>query len=94
MRETAGLEIMPHVWYNTDFEKKKTTSFLSKYFNIKEILNFGVYDFIARVIHPLLVKPEQPKYDAHINKIAAKLSLLTRGFEDISRVLFIVLKKK
>lgn len=57
-------------------------------------MHFGVYDFISRVVHPLIVAPEQPQYNARINEVAAKLALNLRRFENLSRVLFLVLRKR
>ncbi|MCZ6503708.1 MAG: class I SAM-dependent methyltransferase, partial [Gammaproteobacteria bacterium] len=75
MRKAVGLEAMPSVWHNVDFEEKATLEFLSKFFEINHRLHLGVYDFISRIFHPLLVAPDEPKYDSHVNEVAAKLAL-------------------
>ncbi len=101
LRESVGLEPMPKVWHNIDFEEKQLYNYLNEYFTVGRNIHFGVYDYISRVTHPLLVAPEQPKYDSPMNKVAAYLALKSQDiearsseFRDISRALFLVLKRK
>jgi ubiquinone/menaquinone biosynthesis C-methylase UbiE len=94
IRMQAGLDVMPTVWHNIDFEEQQLLEYTSQFFEVDKQLHFGVYDFIARVVHPLTVAPEQPKYDARINQVAAQLALQSQEYGHISRVLFLVLKKK
>ena len=93
-RQTVGLEVMPAVWHNVDFEEQQTLAYLATRFDLEHKLHFGVYDFLARVVHPLLVAPEAPRYDARINEVAAKLALQSQEFGHLSRVLFLVLRRK
>jgi len=93
-RKSVGLEEMPPVWHNIDFNDSDLLNYLNGYFVLEHRLHFGVYDFISRILHPLIVEPEQPRYDSKINKIAAMMALKRQEFEDISRVLFWVLRKK
>lgn len=95
MRTSFGLAAMPPVWHNLDFSEPELTGYLEESFVIEKRLYFGVYDFISRVIHPMIVYPDEPRYEAKINEIAARISLLhTEEFSDISRTLFFVLKRK
>ena len=52
-----------------------------------------MYFFIARVIHPLLVAPENPKYDARINTIAQQIAGQMPNFEDMGHVALFVFRK-
>ncbi|MBI5602438.1 MAG: class I SAM-dependent methyltransferase [Deltaproteobacteria bacterium] len=83
-REIFGLDRMPEVSFNLDFDEDKLWPFIRQHFDIVEIRRFGLYDLISRVVHPLLVSPAKPEYDAEINKIARRLSRL-RGMEELSR---------
>lgn len=94
LRKSVGLPAMPRVWHNLDFDEAETLRFLKRRFTIEERRHFGTYDYLSRVVHPLLVKPRQPRYDAEINRIAAKLALVCSEHGEISRVLFLVLKKR
>lgn len=93
-REKVGLTRMSKVWHNIDFERTKTLNYLKKYFVVEQDLHFGVYDFVARVIHPLMVVPASPKYDSKFNEVAAKLALNSQEFGGVSRVMFLVLRRK
>jgi ubiquinone/menaquinone biosynthesis C-methylase UbiE len=84
IREIFGLGRMPSVPFNLDFDEERLWPFIQQYFDIVEIRRFGLYDLISRVVHPLLVSPAEPKYDAEINKVARQLSRL-RGMEEMSR---------
>lgn len=95
LREAAGLERMPRVWHNIDFDDSQLLAFLADSYEVEKRVHFGVYDFVARVVHPLLVAPEPPRYEAPINEIAARLALQRPDdMGDISRVLFLVLRRK
>lgn len=94
MRTSMGLSPMPSVWHNLDFSEPELVDYLEKFFMIEKKLYFGVYDFISRVVHPMIIFPDEPRYDAKINETAARLSLNRQEFSNISRTLFFVLKKK
>lgn len=94
LRQSARLPKMQTVWHNRDFNRADLLEFLSGIFEVEQELHFGTYDFISRVVHPLLVAPEPPKYTAKINEIAAHLALISQEYQDISRTLVLSLRKK
>ena len=75
LREAVGLQAMPTVWHNVDFDHKETLGFLDDYFILERHIGFGSYDLIARAFHPLYVAPGQPEYNSKINELAARLAL-------------------
>ena len=75
LRTAVGLEPMPPVWHNVDFDSRTTLEFLSPYFELQQQIGFGAYDLIARVFHPLFVAPNVPKYASKINELAARIAL-------------------
>jgi SAM-dependent methyltransferase len=93
-RAAVGLSAMPKVWHNIDFDEDATLAYLSASFEVERRLHFGVYDFVARIVHPLMVAPAAPSYDAPINAVASRLALTLDAFPELSRVLFLVLRKK
>jgi SAM-dependent methyltransferase len=93
-RVDVGLEAMPPVWHNVDFERERTIAFLEQYYAIVEELGFGLYDLIARIVHPLLVAPDKPQYEAGINEVAARVANKMQACNNLSRVLFLVLERK
>ena len=93
LRQAVGLDKMPDVWHNLDFDEQDTLAYLRRFFTVEHRAHLGVYDFISRVVHPLMVAPEQPCYDSKYNKIAAELCRISQEFKDLSRVLFLVLQR-
>jgi SAM-dependent methyltransferase len=94
LRTRVGLEAMPPVWHNVDFEESALLPFLSRRFEVEDRRHFGMYDLVARVVHPMTVAPDAPTYDSPFNRTAAQLALHLQDFGDISRVGFLVLRKK
>jgi SAM-dependent methyltransferase len=85
VREFFGLGQMPKVKYNLDLDEQKLWPFIRRYFDIIEIRRFGLYDLISRVVHPILVSPSEPQYDAKINEVARRISAKLRGMGYLSR---------
>jgi hypothetical protein len=94
LRESLGLHAMPAVWHNRDFDEATLLAELEPHFVLLERRPLGVYDLVARVVHPLLVAPEPPRYEAPINEIAARLALALPSLPEIGRVLFLVLERR
>lgn len=94
LRQSVGLEPMPPVWHNRDFQEGPLLEFVEQYFEVRQRLHLGIYDLIARVAHPLMVAPAQPDYKARINRAGAEIALHCQGCGEISRVLFLVLRRK
>lgn len=76
------------------FDERELEEFLFPYFNIIEKKYFGLYYLISRVLHPLLVLPHTPKFDAKINEIARSLTLEEPEYRPLGHVVGYVLKKK
>jgi ubiquinone/menaquinone biosynthesis C-methylase UbiE len=73
LRETMGLARIPTIPFNLDFNEDELWPYLSKYFTIYSVTRFGLYEFISKILHPLYVSPEEPKYDHKLNEIASNL---------------------
>jgi SAM-dependent methyltransferase len=94
LREQVGLSQMPKVWHNIDFEEATLLPYLDRFFTIAARRHFGVYDFVARVVHPMSVAPQPPVYDSPINRTGAQLALALQDCPSISRVIFLVLERR
>jgi len=95
-RTRVGLEAIPDK-SNTNvsvlkFREKRIESFLKKNFVIVKKQHFGMYYLISRVIHPLLVAPNQPRYDAKINEIAKKIAGQDLDYKQMSHIVGYILK--
>jgi hypothetical protein len=59
-----------------------------------DIMSFGAYYFISRVVHPLVVLPDEPKFEARINEVARKIARNIPGFDKLSINKLYVLSKE
>jgi hypothetical protein len=85
LRVRMGLPRMPDVEFNSDLDEDVLWPFIREYFEIVEIRRYGLYDLIARVVHPLLVAPEQPDYEAKINDVARRIAAAADDAGEVSR---------
>ncbi len=99
IREKFNLSPIPEAeetynWFSNKFDEEEMLSYARQSFSsLEAIQRFGMYFFISRVIHPLLVSPDQPKYDAKINEIAKDICLQIPNYGDIGHEALYVHKK-
>lgn len=86
LRLHVGLPRMPEVVFNRDLDEDVLWPHLRQHFHLISQRRFSLYDLISRVVHPLLVVPEEPKYESSINEIAALLSSSEAGVEASERI--------
>jgi len=99
IRKKVNLEPIPHStknnWWINRYDENKIEEFLSELFEIVEVQRFGLYFFISRVLYPLSILPEKPKFDSKLNEIARQVSLaLGTDFNKLGHSTFFVLRKK
>lgn len=56
------------------FKEGELLRFAADHYQLERIQRFGMYYFLTRVVHPLLVAPDSPSYDAPINEIARDIA--------------------
>lgn len=97
LRVEAGLDPMPNVEFNVDFEEDDLRLHFDGKFRIVSCEYLGLYDYISRVIYPLSIKPEQPKYESDVNKYLYNKMKFNVDyldmFTDCSRTTLFVLEK-
>lgn len=91
LRLKLGLDAIPDIGKKDNvsslkFEEEELEETLSKYFKIVKKQHFGMYYFISRVVHPLLVYPDQPKFDAKINKVARRIAAHEPDFKRLGHI--------
>lgn len=74
-RQQMGLSPIELDWHNRLFAKDALQDALKKYFVIDEIVDFGEYYFLSRIVHPLLTKPDDPSFNGPMNHIAREIWL-------------------
>jgi ubiquinone/menaquinone biosynthesis C-methylase UbiE len=93
-RIRCGLAPMPPVAYNLDFDEGRLWPFLKDLFEVQHVERLGLYDLISRIVHPLVVFPEQPVYHARINAVGRQISGQISGFDELAREFIAVLSKR
>jgi len=78
-------------WFSNKFDEEEMLRIATGLFRRLEcIQRFGMYYFLSRIIHPLLVAPDQPKYDAAINEVARRICSHIPNYEDMGHVALFV----
>ena len=96
-REAVGLPRIPVPWHNCFVDLEKLTPLLEDLgFICRQRVDFGLYYFISRVVHPLAVHPEPPRYDSPINRAGYVLqrALGSSPFSGVGAITLFVLEKK
>lgn len=97
LRVRVGLDPIPDRMEDNitslKFEEEELELFLTKHFKIIRKQYFGTYYLISRVIHPLLVAPKQPSFDAEINTIAREVAKHGLDYNQLGHLVGYVLEK-
>jgi ubiquinone/menaquinone biosynthesis C-methylase UbiE len=99
MRAMFDLELIPEAestynWFSNKFDEEEMLTEAKRHFSeVVDIQRFGMYYFISRVIHPLLVQPDQPKFDARINAVAQQICRKIPNLSDMGHVALFVFRR-
>lgn len=94
MREAFGLSSLKVHWHNNYINEEDFLNFLEEGFEQITTFRFGMYHLISKVVHPLLVYPEEPQFDALVNKIALRIAEKYPEFGNLSHhVIFSGIKR-
>jgi hypothetical protein len=76
------------------FNEAELLAFTADLYELERVQRFGMYYFLTRVIHPLLVAPEQPRYDARINEIAREIARQIPDFMGLGHLVAFIFRKR
>lgn len=76
------------------FHESELRTFCKPHFEIMREQRFGMYYFLTRIVHPMLVAPDSPRYDNKINEIAKVIARQFPGFENIGHLVGFILRKR
>jgi len=80
--------------FTLKFHEKVLLDFCSTYYKCKKIKRFGMYYFLTRIVQPLLVAPNSPRYDHKINEIAKQIARKYPDFKGLGHLVTFILEKK
>ena len=72
--------------FTLKFHERELLDFCKPLFINEWIKRFGMYYFLTRVVHPLLVAPDSPKYEHKINEVARQIARLIPDFEGMGHL--------
>lgn len=80
--------------FTLKFHEDQLTAYCSPLFHLERIQRFGMYYFLTRIVQPLLVAPEKPRYDHKLNLVAREIARLIPDFEGLGHLVAFVLVKR
>jgi ubiquinone/menaquinone biosynthesis C-methylase UbiE len=99
VRTLFDLEPIPEAegtynWFSNKFDEDEMLGVAKSLFaEHVGIQRFGMYYFLSRVVHPLLVRPSQPRYDSPINAVAQLVCKMIPNYEDLGHVALFVFRR-
>ena len=76
------------------FHERELLAFVEPHYELLRIQRWGMYYFLTRIVQPLLVAPEQPRYDHELNAVAKSVARLVPDFEKIGHLVGFVLRRR
>jgi ubiquinone/menaquinone biosynthesis C-methylase UbiE len=76
------------------FHERELLGFVEPLFELARVQRFGMYYFLTRIVHPLLVAPESPRYDNRINEVARDVARVVPDLEHMGHLVGFVLRKR
>jgi len=76
------------------FNEADLLTFTADRYDLERVQRFGMYYFLTRIVHPLLVAPEQPRYDARINEIAREIARQIPDFMGLGHLVAFIFRRR
>jgi len=76
------------------FQEGALQEFCRPFFHLERIQRFGMYYFLTRIVQPLLVAPDAPRYDHKLNQIAREIARVIPDFEGMGHLVAFVFVKR
>jgi ubiquinone/menaquinone biosynthesis C-methylase UbiE len=80
--------------FTRKFREQELLEFCEPYYALERTQRFGMYYFLTRIVQPLLVAPESPRYDHPLNSVARQIARLVPDFDGIGHLVGFVLRKR
>lgn len=76
------------------FHERELLDFCAPLYEHTQTKRFGMYYFLTRIVQPLLVAPEPPRYDHKLNEVAKRIAGEIPDFDGIGHLVGFVLRKR
>jgi ubiquinone/menaquinone biosynthesis C-methylase UbiE len=93
-----GLEPIPadgrERLFTRKFCEKELLEFCRPYYHLERTQRFGMYYFLTRIVQPLLVAPDPPRYDHKLNEVARTIAREYPDFEGMGHLVAFIFQKR
>lgn len=87
LRKTFGLPILEKYWHNLYLDEEEFEGFTKELgFKMKKKIILETYQFLTKAIHPLIVKPQEPKFLSGFNKAAQIISKTYPTYKSVKKI--------
>ena len=76
------------------FHEKQLHDFCEPHYELVRTQRFGMYYFMSRIVQPLLVSPENPRYDHPLNEVAKQIAKVIPDLEGMGHLVGFALRKR
>jgi len=80
--------------FTLKFHERELLDFVDPLFERTRIQRFGMYYFLTRIVQPLLVAPDPPRYDHPLNAVAKTIARAVPDLEQMGQLAGFVLRKR
>lgn len=76
------------------FRESELLAFVEPTYELQRIQRWGMYYFLTRIVQPLLVAPEQPKYSHKLNEVAKMIARQIPDLNELGHLVGFALRKR
>lgn len=80
--------------YTLKFWERELLDFVKPYYIHERTQRFGMYYFLTRIVQPLLMAPDAPRYDHKLNDVAKRIAAHYPDFESMGHLVAFVFSKR
>ncbi len=95
-RLSVGLPKIIVAPHNRLLKLEEFSSFIKQHFDVVAARDYGAYFYLSHIFHPLVVWPDSPKHESHLNEVAMRVaqSIPILAMAKYSYNLFYALRKR
>ncbi len=87
LRSSFGLSILEKYWHNLYLDEGHFERIAQEAgFAVRRTGRFETYQFLTKVVHPLVIRPEEPRFLSEFNRAALIVSEQYATYESVARV--------
>jgi ubiquinone/menaquinone biosynthesis C-methylase UbiE len=80
--------------FTLKFDEEQLLNAIRPYYVCERVQRFGMYYFLTRIVQPLLVAPEAPRYDHPLNDLARRIAGVIPDFEGLGHLAAFILVRR